>query len=67
MRSEGRDGYWKPVLALAISLGIAGPAGVARAQGSSTKPEVLEAVDPYTRGEPKAIERAGYVTLAPDL
>ena len=65
MRSEGRDGFWKPVLALAFTVGIALPSELARGQGSSTKPEVLEPVDPYTRGEPKALERAGYVTLAP--
>ena len=65
MRSEGRDGSWKPVLALAFLAGLVLPPESARGQGSSTKPEVLEPLDPYTRGEAKALERAGYVTLAP--
>lgn len=57
MLRGGRNGSWKPVLAFAL-------APLAFGQGTS-KPEPFEAVDPYTRGEPKALEKAGYVTLAP--
>lgn len=69
MQRGGRDGFWKPVLLpalvpAALVLGSIGPWNVALGQGTS-KPEALEAVDPYTRGEAKALERAGYVTLAP--
>ena len=64
MLSGGWDGLWTPVSALACFLGALSAPSRALAQGT-TKPEVLEAVDPYTRGEPKALERAGYVTLTP--
>lgn len=64
MHREGRDGFWKPVLALAFLLGAFAARNVAHGQGT-TKLEAFEAVDPYTRGEAKALDRAGYVTLAP--
>jgi hypothetical protein len=38
---------------------------VAPSQGPDAKPEVFEKVDPYTRGERDALERAGYVSLGP--
>ncbi|MFN0008890.1 MAG: hypothetical protein ACKVXR_13395 [Planctomycetota bacterium] len=58
MHRGGRNGYTSPVLALALL------AGSALGQGTS-KPEAFEPVDPYTRAEAKALERAGYVTLSP--
>lgn len=37
----------------------------AQTQGPDAKVEVLEKVDPYTKGEKEALEKAGYVSLGP--
>ena len=47
-------------LLLGASLGTA-----ARAQTDTSTPEVFEKVDPYTRGKPELLERAGYVSFGP--
>ena len=68
MSRGGRDGLKKPVLAgllAAALLGFARPATAQTPPSPGSKPEVLEALDPYTKGEAKALERAGYLTLAP--
>jgi hypothetical protein len=36
-----------------------------QSQGQDAKEEVLEKLDPYTRGEKEALEKAGYVSLGP--
>lgn len=48
-----------PILLLALG------GGVARAQATGGKPEILEKVDPYTRGDTAALGKAGYVAFAP--
>lgn len=53
---------WKPVLAPVFLVTLLASAS---GQEAPKKPESFEAVDPYTRGEAKAIEKAGYVSLAP--
>lgn len=40
-------------------------AAPALAQSRDGKPDVFEKVDPYTRGEREALDRAGYVSLGP--
>jgi hypothetical protein len=65
MRTEGRGERATLVLAFALSLVAWLVPELLLAQGSSSKEEDLEAEDPYTRGESKALDRAGYVTLKP--
>lgn len=53
-----------PLLVLRVLLGLALTLSPARAQEDS-KPEVVPALDPYTRGERAAFDAAGYVSLGP--
>src|SRR5687768_15467506 len=53
-----------PRLVLRVLLGLAPLLSPVRAQEDS-KPEPFEAVDPYSRGEPALLDRAGYVSLGP--
>jgi hypothetical protein len=57
-------GGWARSLAAALLLGLAPTLSPARAQEDS-KPEEVEAVDPYSRGERAALDRAGYVSFGP--
>lgn len=53
-----------PRLALRVLLGLALTLSPARAQEDS-KRDAPPAIDPYTRGERKALDAAGYVSLGP--
>ncbi|MCY2959316.1 MAG: hypothetical protein NTY35_04050 [Planctomycetota bacterium] len=54
----------RPRPLLRVFLGLALLLSPARAQEDS-KPEKVETIDPYTRGERKGLDAAGYVSLGP--
>src|SRR5215831_10959826 len=57
---------WRlPAWALACALVAGAATAPPQSQGQDSKEEVLEKVDPYTRGEKEALEKAGYASLGP--
>lgn len=51
--------------AIALAVALVAPHAPAQTPPESSTPEVFEAVDPYTKGKPEALDRAGYVSLGP--
>ncbi len=52
-------------LLIGFALALCAPAPSGARQDPQAKPEEVPLVDPYTRGAPKALERAGYASLGP--
>lgn len=69
MTRTHEDGGWRtlPVFVVLVLAMLAPRALAAQSQSSQDREEAFEPVDPYTKGERAAIDKAGYVSFGPFL